>query len=119
MINPTGHVFINKNYLLFIRKLPCVVTGRAGDNIHPHHADQIGTGAKNDYTCIPLIADIHTGNGHVTLEKLQKTYNLNVYSEINFYNALYIEFLEKKYDLDKDKENGYYYLRRKKAGYFN
>ena len=113
MLNPNNRIFENKDYLDFIRRLPCSITGMTG--VQAHHAATKGMGGgTNDYYAVPLHNLQHIGpGGHITEQKLEAGVNERITERIIFYLSLYIEFLDSKYDLDADEECNFYQLRRK------
>lgn len=106
---------IDRDYKNFIRRLPCCITGKAGDNIHPHHTKVIGWGKViNDKSCIPLIWYEHTGNiSHITKSKLEKKTGLTIKQLVTFYNDLYEQYKSGSYDPEIDSINAFYELRMK------
>lgn len=118
MINSKNRKFENENYLNFIRGLPCAITGRAGEDVHAHHADVIGRqGIRNDYYAIPLKYHKHMPNlGHITAGKLTAQLQEDPRDRAIFYLSMYIEKLEGRYDPDMDDSAQYLTLRRKLIG---
>ena len=110
--------FENKEYLDFIRRLPCCVEGKSGDNIHAHHAYNEGRGGmKNDYTSLPLSYKYHVGKAsHITWNQLTVLVKRNLHELIMFYNALYMEYIAGRYDLDADECCNFIKLKRKQEG---
>ena len=98
--------------------MPCAITGKAGDNIHPHHADVIGRQQiQNDYYAIPLIYYKHTGNsGHITLNKLERETGEDPRDLAMFYMSMYIEQLEGRYNSEMDQSTNHLTFRRKSIG---
>ena len=117
-MNNKNRKFENNDYLDFVRQLPCGITGRAGDNIHPHHADVIGRqGIRNDYYTIPLIWNKHNSKGgHITRAKLADDLKEDPRDFIIFLLSLYIEYLQGRYDLDGDRACNFVEYRRRMIG---
>lgn len=47
---------VNEDYLEFIRKQPCCISG---ENAEPHHLKSVGSGGS-DMSCVPLSRKLHT-----------------------------------------------------------
>lgn len=113
-MNFKNRIFKSKNYIEFIHKLPCAVTGKNGEGIQAHHVAPKGMGGiLNDYFAIPLWHDIHINNsGHITTDKLQSLIDEPVHEIVIFHLSLYVEHLIDKYDPEIDIETGFYEYKR-------
>lgn len=71
-----------KEYLDHVRKLPCLISGKAAD---PHHLKAVGAGRKRstskleDYMIIPLFRQYHTEVEQIGLAKFEEKYKINLY----------------------------------------
>jgi len=119
MLNSRNRKFEDKDYLQFLRQLPCLVSGKSGDNIHPHHVDNKGIGGQafNDFMAVPLIYFHHiTNRGHVTFKQLEDKLCEDPKELIIFCLSMYIKYLKGEYDLEADRENHFIEFRRKLEG---
>ena len=115
-MNNKNRVFINEDYLNFIRRLPCSAKGITG--VHAHHAATKGMGSvRNDYYAIPLSWEPHTGKGHITEARLTDYLKEGIEERVIFYLALFIEWKAGRYDLDADESCNFYELRKKLKQY--
>ncbi len=115
MLNTKNRKATNEEYLNFIRRLPCVVTGKCG--VQAHHTDVIGRqGIRNDYYAVPLNAQIHVGGGHITEFELEHKAKETIGEMVIFYLSLYAEWKTGLYDLEADESCNFLTLRRKKEG---
>ena len=114
-VNNRNRTFENRKYLAFIRLLPCVVRWNRLCRIHAHHVDPVGySQIRNDYTSVPLSYDIHVSdNGHISYDELEKLVNDDLQDVVSFYQCIYIEHLQGRYDVEFDSERGFYELKRK------
>ncbi len=112
MLNTKNRIFINEDYLNFIRRLPCAVNGLTG--VNPHHTATKGMGGiTNDHYAIPLNPFVHTGSGHITEKKLEELLKENIEQRVIFYLSLYIEYKAGEYDLEADECCNFFQLRKK------
>lgn len=110
--------FKDKDYLKFIRSLPCCVR-HTRDYIDAHHVKLkgMGGGNVNDYYAVPLERELHTGGmSHISFTRLEELLGEDPKDIVIFYLALYIEFLNNNYDRDADEQACFIELKRKKAG---
>ena len=109
--------FESKNYLEFIRRLPCHVTGKTGKEVSPHHVKLKGMGGVgNDYYAIPLSFDVHGGYHHNGREAFETVAGEDIRDIAVFYMSMYIEWIEGRYNLDADESTSFMELRRIKNG---
>jgi hypothetical protein len=85
--------------------------------VHAHHSDPIGfSQVRNDYTALPLRFDIHVPDkGHIGYDELEQKAGEDLQDLVMFYMSIYIEYLEGKYDIEKDEECQFYELKRRWA----
>jgi hypothetical protein len=115
-MNYKQRTVIDPEYLSFIHRLPCCVTGKCG--VHAHHVAVKGmSSVVNDRYAIPVSSDIHfDGISHVTIERLQRKIMEPIYELIIFYNALYSDYITGKYNLDGDETVSFVELRKRISG---
>lgn len=67
----------SREYMDFVRGLPCAVTGKVPSD--PHHTLGRGMGIKgSDFSCIPLCREAHTYLHDHGVEEFQRYYGVNV-----------------------------------------
>ena len=68
---------MDKKYLEYIRKIPCLISGKVAD---PHHLTSRGA-YGSDYTALPLARRYHTEIEQIGVKKFEEKYNINVWKE--------------------------------------
>lgn len=78
-------------YLAFIRRQPCCVTGVIGEDIHPHHlGGDGGTALKgSDFLCVPLRWDQHSRLHEVGQVSFQEETGVDLYFEATRFLHIY------------------------------
>lgn len=66
--------YVNKDYVEFIKKQPCCITGR--HYADPHHVISRGAGGS-DLTLVPLIHELHQEIHTIGQETFQKNHNID------------------------------------------
>lgn len=75
----------DEEYREWIRKQPCIVRDRTGEDVDPHHAIEGGQGSKaSDYTCLPLSHDLHEElhGPNMSRKAFEEKYNVDIWKEI-------------------------------------
>ena len=85
----------SKNYLEYIKKMPCLVCGKMP--AEPHHMEAVGMGGANkdgfkDYSCVPLCryhhGEYHSGGIHY----FESKYQVNLWKDaFNLIRRYFIE----------------------------
>lgn len=78
---------VDKDYLKFIRKEPCLITGLKAD---PHHTVSRGAGGS-DYRAVPLNREKHSECENIGIKTFQKKYYLSFDREIIRLLIIYIK----------------------------
>ena len=71
-----------KEYLDYVRSLPCLISGKAAD---PHHLKAVGAGRRRsrkmleDYMVVPLLRQYHTEFDDIGKTKFEEKYKINLY----------------------------------------
>tara|TARA_R100001163_G_C4987738_1_gene141503 strand:+ start:306 stop:620 length:315 start_codon:yes stop_codon:yes gene_type:complete len=85
----------SEEYLEYIKKLPCCVTG-TNVSVDAHHLEHIGMGHdrkqpnQKHFTAVPLNRIMHTEVHAIGLNKFQSKYNVQLWQEAYYYFAKWL-----------------------------
>ena len=91
-----------KEYLDYVRSLPCLISGKAAD---PHHL-KAGRWRKRermeDYMVIPLFREYHSELHQIGPEKFEEKYNISLY-ECAF--DIFVKWVFNKHKLQEEQND--------------
>ncbi len=89
-----------KEYLDYVRSLPCLISGKAADPHHLKAGRRRSRERVEDYMIVPLFRQYHSELHQIGPAQFEKKYNINLYKEALL---ILVKWIFKKYKLQEER----------------